>query len=67
VKLENIRVGMVLRLKREVLDNSVHCEGSPLTSDLVTVTAIRPRSGYAVPWIVSGMDSFKPSDFKGAR
>ena len=26
MKLENIRVGMVLRLKREVLDSSVHCD-----------------------------------------
>lgn len=63
MKLENIRVGMVLRLQ-EVLDSSVHCDGTAFTSDLVTVTAIRPRPGYVVPWIMGqNLDAFKPSDF----
>ena len=67
MKLENIRVGMVLRLKQEVLDSSVHCDGTAFTSDLVTVTAIRPRPGYVVPWIIGErLDAFKPSDFVGA-
>ena len=62
MKLEHIRVGMVLRLKQSVLDSSVHCDGTAFTSDLVTVTAIR-RPGYAVPWIMGqGLDAFKPSD-----
>jgi hypothetical protein len=68
MKAENIRVGMVLRLKAEVYGGSVHADGSPLTSDLVTVTAIKPRAGYSVPWIMGeGLDAFKPSDFKGAK
>ena len=67
MKAENIRIGMVLKLKLEVMERSVHCDGTAFTSDLVTVTAIKPRAGYSVPWIVSGMDSFKPSDFVRAE
>jgi len=64
MKLENIRVGMVLRLKRSVLDSSVHCDDTAFTSDLITVTAIRPHPGYVVPWIMGqGLDAFKPSNF----
>ena len=29
----------------------------------IIVTAIQPRKGYRVPWIVSGTAYFKPSDF----
>jgi hypothetical protein len=63
MKANSIRPGMVLKLKLEVFESSAHADGSPLESDLVTVTKIKPRPGYSVPWILSGRDAFKPSDF----
>jgi hypothetical protein len=63
MKANSIRPGMVLKLKRDVFEASAHADGTPLESDLITVTGIKPRPGYAVPWILSGPDAFKPSDF----
>jgi hypothetical protein len=63
MKAIDIRPAMVLKLKREVFQSSAHADGSPLESDLVTVTGIKTRPGYSVPWILSYGDAFKPSDF----
>ncbi len=58
MKHQNIKVGMVLKLKRE------RQEAYGMESDRVEVTAIKPRPGYVVPWIMSGTEAYKPQDFR---
>ena len=60
MKHENIGVGMVLKLKKH------RQEAYGMESDRVEVTAIKPHPPYLVPWIMSGTDAYKPSDFKAA-
>jgi hypothetical protein len=58
VYYQQIEVGMCLRLKRNRMNDY------NLDSPYVRVTAINAHSGYKVPWIMSGKDAFRPSDFE---
>jgi hypothetical protein len=49
---------MVLRLKRSRMDDY----GS--ASPYVLVTGIKAHPCYKTPWILSGADAYKPSDFQ---
>ena len=60
MRYRDIRVGMVLKLKKE------RQEAYGADSDRVEVTDIRPRPGYRIPWIFSGTDAYKPQDFEKA-
>jgi hypothetical protein len=35
--------------------------------DLVKVTGIRANPPYQTPWVISGADAYKPSDFEKLR
>ncbi len=55
---QQIQVGMYLRLKRNRMSDY------GMDSPYVRVTAIKANPRYKVPWIMSGTDAFKPSDFE---
>jgi hypothetical protein len=57
MKAQDIRVGMVLSLKPE------RQEAYGNESPLVTVTGFKQRPGYAVPYVRSNNDFYKPQDF----
>lgn len=57
---QQIEVGMCLRLKRTRMNDY------GMDSPYVRVTAIKAHSDYKVPWIMSGNDAFRPSDFERA-
>ena len=57
MKQENIRVGMILKLKKQ------RQEAYGMESGRVEVTAIKANPPYVVPWIMSGTDAYKPQDF----
>ena len=52
-----IRVGDTLRLKK---DNPYGFGPA-----LKTVTELRYRNGYKVPFVICGTEAFKPRDFQG--
>ena len=54
---QEIKVGMMLKLKKE------RQEAYGMESGFVEVTAIKPREGYKVPWIVSNGSYYKSQDF----
>ena len=53
-----IQVGMCLRLKRSRMRDY------GMDSPYVRVSGIKTNPRYKVPWIMSGTDAFKPSDFE---
>lgn len=53
-----IEPGMCLRLKRSRMNDY------GLDSPYVYVSGIKTHPRYRTPWIMSGNDAFKPSDFE---
>ncbi len=59
MKNQDIKVGMLLRLKRtRAAAYGVSYDG------LVKVTAIRANPPYKTPWIMGGLNAYRPSDFE---
>lgn len=55
---QQIKAGMCLRLKRSRMNDY------NLDSPYIYVSGIKPHPCYKTPWIMSGNDAFKPSDFE---
>jgi hypothetical protein len=60
MKIDNIRVGMVLKLKPQRQADYGR------DSALVTVTALKPHKTYKRTWVVSGDEFYQTSDFEGS-
>jgi hypothetical protein len=57
---QNIKPGMVLKLKKEAIERY----GENVTSPTYLVTGLRFRGGYKVPYVMCGDLFFRPSDFE---
>ena len=58
---QEIRVGMLLRLKKE----RARAYGADRLEP-IRITKIRKNARYKTPWIMSGSAAYRPSDFERA-
>ena len=58
MKIENIQIGMTLKLKKQRQNDY------GMQTAFVTVTALKPHKCYKRTWVISGTDCYKTSDFE---